>query len=163
MNATDTSREPKKAKLEALINHILQEARMVLPGVQAFLGFQLVSVFSPGFAAIPQIDQCIHVAAIFLSINAFCFLLTPTAIDRQCDPEWLTHDFAMTASRLTFLGMLPLMLSTVLDAYVVFHAVLKDMRIAIPLALLLLAELVYCWVIWPYLKNKRFGPTVPEV
>ncbi|MBP6352181.1 MAG: hypothetical protein KA392_21680 [Candidatus Obscuribacter sp.] len=148
------TKEEKTEKVDGLVEHIMQEARMVLPGVQALFGFQLVCVFSQGFAQIPRIDQYIHVLAIFLSINAFCFLLTPTAIDRQCDPEWLAHDFAMMASRFTLLGMLPLMLSTVLDAYVVFHAILKDMRIAIPLALILFGELFYFWVILPYQKRS---------
>lgn len=162
MTALERTKEEETEKVDGLVEHIMQEARMVLPGVQALFGFQLVCVFSQGFAQIPSIDQYIHVLAIFLSINAFCFLLTPTAIDRQCDPELLTHGFAMMASRFTLLGMLPLMLSTVLDAYVVFHAILKDMRIAIPLALILFCELFYFWVVLPYQK-RRVNVTMPNL
>ena len=67
------TKEEKTEKVDGLVEHIMQEARMVLPGVQALFGFQLVCVFSQGFAQIPRIDQYIHVLAIFLSINAFCF------------------------------------------------------------------------------------------
>jgi hypothetical protein len=35
--------------LERAATHVLEEARMVLPGIQALLGFQLIAVFSSRF------------------------------------------------------------------------------------------------------------------
>jgi hypothetical protein len=48
------TKEEKTEKVDGLVEHIMQEARMVLPGVQALFGFQLVCVFSQGFAQIPR-------------------------------------------------------------------------------------------------------------
>jgi hypothetical protein len=40
----------KKESLEEEVDHVVEEARMVLPGIQALLGFQLVAVFNQRFA-----------------------------------------------------------------------------------------------------------------
>ena len=36
--------------LSMAAQYLLEECRMVLPGIQALFGFQLIAVFSPGFA-----------------------------------------------------------------------------------------------------------------
>ena len=41
-----------RADLAERITHVLEELRVVLPGTQALLGFQLVAVFSTGFASL---------------------------------------------------------------------------------------------------------------
>ena len=46
------STEPIKEQLslDSAVRHILEECRMVLPGIQALFGFQLIAVFNEGFA-----------------------------------------------------------------------------------------------------------------
>ena len=38
-----------KENLPELVSHLLEECRMVLPGIQALFGFQLVAVFNQAF------------------------------------------------------------------------------------------------------------------
>jgi hypothetical protein len=40
----------EKVSLDSAATHILEECRMVLPGIQALFGFQLIAVFNEGFA-----------------------------------------------------------------------------------------------------------------
>ncbi|MBX9691016.1 MAG: hypothetical protein K2Z81_01460 [Cyanobacteria bacterium] len=61
--------EAQQENLEDLVSHILEEARMVLPGIQALLGFQLVAVLNRIFFEMPQIEQMMNMAAIFLSLS----------------------------------------------------------------------------------------------
>jgi hypothetical protein len=49
--AVSTSNE--KTSSAAKINYVLTEARVILPGVQALLGFQLVIVLTTSFADLP--------------------------------------------------------------------------------------------------------------
>lgn len=152
--------ETKQEKIEDLVSHILEEARMVLPGIQALLGFQLVAVFNQSFSEMSRTSQLLHVAAIFLSVNAICLLLTPAAVHRQGNPEVLTREFARTASKLICAGMLPLLFSIVLDSYVVFNVVIKQPLISILLAAFLLAELVYFWLLLPQKKRRESANTM---
>ena len=41
--------EQKTESLETEVEQILEEARMVLPGIQALFGFQLIAVFNQRF------------------------------------------------------------------------------------------------------------------
>jgi hypothetical protein len=87
MTYAQTTIKADKEPIEERVSHILEEARMVLPGIQALLGFQLVAVFNQSFAGLPMLDKQLHLSAIFLSINAICFLLTPAALHRQSSPK----------------------------------------------------------------------------
>ena len=57
----------ERVSLDSAATHILEECRMVLPGIQALFGFQLIAVFNDGFGeklSAPQ--QLLHLAAIVL-------------------------------------------------------------------------------------------------
>lgn len=57
--------------LDAAAGHLLEECRMVLPGIQALFGFQLIAVFNQGFAEkLPQATQMVHLAATILSARS---------------------------------------------------------------------------------------------
>jgi hypothetical protein len=43
--------ETEKLSLSKAAEFLLEECRMVLPGIQALFGFQLIVVFNPGFDA----------------------------------------------------------------------------------------------------------------
>jgi hypothetical protein len=46
--------------LEEEATHATDEARMVLPGVQAVLGFQLIAVFNQRFELFSPAEQVVH-------------------------------------------------------------------------------------------------------
>ena len=39
----------EEVRLDSAASHLLEECRMVLPGIQALFGFQLIAVFNDGF------------------------------------------------------------------------------------------------------------------
>ena len=45
-----TDRAEQPLSLTESATHLLNEGRMVLPGIQALFGFQLIAVFNQGFA-----------------------------------------------------------------------------------------------------------------
>ena len=55
--------------LEEEATHATDEARMVLPGVQAVLGFQLVAVTSQRFVPLTPVEQALYLAAFLLLKN----------------------------------------------------------------------------------------------
>src|SRR5678815_3475380 len=57
--------------------HLLNECRMVLPGIQALFGFQLVAVFTDGFATkLSSAEQRVHFFAITLVAAAIAIIMT---------------------------------------------------------------------------------------
>jgi hypothetical protein len=65
--------------LEEEATHATDEARMVLPGVQAVLGFQLVALFNQRFELLSPAEQVLHLAAFLLVALAMGLLMTPAA------------------------------------------------------------------------------------
>lgn len=141
---------------EHRIKLILSEARMVLPGIQALLGFQLIAVFNQAFTQIlTPVEQCIHLIAIFSSLSAIAILLTPAALHRQSEPDCISRDFANIAGRLVAIGMAPLMLSFCLEWYIVADLVLKNMMISIVSTIVVFASFLTLWVIWPQWRKAK--------
>jgi Family of unknown function (DUF6328) len=61
--------------LEEEVTHVTDEARMLLPGVQAVLGFQLVAVFNQRFQDLRSGEQLLHLTAFLLMALAMRLLL----------------------------------------------------------------------------------------
>ncbi|MBX9691017.1 MAG: hypothetical protein K2Z81_01465 [Cyanobacteria bacterium] len=83
------------------------------------------------------------------------FLLTPAAVHRQSNPDVVTIEFTHLASRLICLGMMPLLMSIVLDSYVVFNLVFKQSIWSVVLYGVLLLELTFCWIILPRIQRRE--------
>src|SRR4051812_21641792 len=70
--------EKEPVKLDSAASHLLEECRMVLPGVQALFGFQLIAVFNQGFdEKLSSGQQQLHFAALFLVAVSTALLMTP--------------------------------------------------------------------------------------
>src|SRR5437870_9655568 len=76
----------KDVELEDAVTYALDEARMVLPGIQALFGFQLVAVFNERFSEIFDAwGQWLHLAALVFVALACALAMTPAAFHRQND------------------------------------------------------------------------------
>jgi hypothetical protein len=80
---------------------LLAECRMVLPGIQALFGFQLIAVFNSSFSQVlDPFEQKLHLCALFLTAMAIAFVITPAAYHRQTSSSKVTREFIKLASRL---------------------------------------------------------------
>ncbi|MDQ6891545.1 MAG: DUF6328 family protein [Acidobacteriota bacterium] len=120
-----------KTKSEALplpeaVEQLLEEARMVLPGMQALFGFQLIAVFNDGFSKhLPETLQRVHLVAIALTCVAVALVMTPAAYHRQTSPRAVSEDFLRLSTRLLVGSMFPLAASIAAEVYLVGFVVLK--------------------------------------
>ena len=120
----DADESPKDA-----LGQTLDEARMVLPGVQALFGFQLIAVFSDGFGRLlSEAEQTLHLAAIALVTIAIAMVMTPAAYHRQVDPRRATPAFIRLASRFVSAAMLPLAAGLALDLHLVSRVITRSER-----------------------------------
>ena len=98
---------------------------MVLPGIQALFGFQLIAVFSPGFQdGLGHAGQLLHLVSIGLVAISIALVMTPAAYHRQCLPDGVSEDFIALASKLLLLSMVPLLVATSIELALIASVIL---------------------------------------
>jgi hypothetical protein len=147
---------------EKMAQEAIEEARMVLPGIQALFGFQLIAVFNERFQQLPQPEQNFHFAAILLIALAIAIIMTPAAYHRQVEPGSVSPYFVRLASRLVTAAMVPLMLALCIEVYLLGHMAVKSMAAGIASAGLLFAVLFTLWFVFPAVKRKKSGRGADE-
>jgi hypothetical protein len=78
---------------EKMAQEAIEEARMVLPGIQALFGFQLVAVFNERSKQLPDDEQRLHFTAIILIAVAIAVIMTHAAYHRQVGPGSVSEQF----------------------------------------------------------------------
>lgn len=132
---------------------ILEECRMVLPGIQALFGFQLIAVFSDGFEQkLDSFEQILHLIAIGLVVTATALIMAPAAYHRQTSPLQITEKFIKLATRLLLWSMLPLALGICIDFYLIAQIIL-DNSLSLPLTAALFAIFLILWFALPRMRN----------
>src|SRR4051812_20042005 len=102
----DNAGETESLPLSRAVKFLLDECRMVLPGIQALFGFQLIVVFNAGFSELlTDRERHLHLAAIGLIAVAIAFIMAPAACHRQVDPRTLSDAFVRLSTRLMLLSM----------------------------------------------------------
>lgn len=128
---------------------------MVLPGIQALFGFQLIVVFNPSFGQLlTPAEQHLHLVAIAFLAAAIALVMTPAAYHRQTGPREVTARFISVSSTLLLLGMLPLAISLSLDLYLVGR-VMAGRLVASLLATAAFAFFTFLWFAFPRIGAKR--------
>src|SRR5437667_12549915 len=113
-------KEKEAVPLSQAAEYLLEECRMVLPGIQALFGFQLVAVFTQRFGELLSGgEQQLHLLAIALVAVAIALIMSPAAYHRQSNPEEITAAFIRLSTRLLLLSMPPLAAGICLDFYLI--------------------------------------------
>jgi hypothetical protein len=136
---------------------LLEECRMVLPGIQSLFGFQLIAVFSDGFhQRLSGFEQELHLGAIALIGVAIALIMTPAAVHRQLDPCVVTRRFIALCTRLLLWSMLPLAVGLCLDFYLVARLITGSVAV-LWLSVMLLAVFVGLWAYLPRRLRRTLG------
>jgi hypothetical protein len=137
---TGSPAREEQLSLDQAATHLLEECRMVLPGIQALFGFQMIAVFNQRFADdLSQAEQRMHLAAILLVLVAIILVMAPAAYHRQAEPRSVSETFVRVSSRLLLWSMLPLAVGIALDVFLVSRLVLNHVRTAMAIAALAMA------------------------
>lgn len=116
-------RHPAATPLKDRIRHVLTEARVVLPGAQALLGFQLAAVLTESFERLPIGSKMVHLASLGLIALTTVLLMTPAAWHRIVERGEETERFHRLASRLVLAATVPLALGLAGDVFVIVRKV----------------------------------------
>jgi uncharacterized protein DUF6328 len=146
-----SSKTPLKTKIEQM----LTEARVIIPGGQALLGFQLVATLTKAFNELPALFKYVHCAALCAVALAVILLMTPAALHRlgfqgEDDPE-----FFNIGSRLVIVASIPLAIGISGDVAVVFFKTTGDTVIALSAGAIALFALLAFWLAYPLWHRVR--------
>jgi len=90
-------------EIDEEIRHVLTEIRMVLPGAQALVGFQLIVMLLQEFDKLPESLKQLHLLSLGLMTLAVILLMTPAAYHRIVLKGENTAEFHQNAGRMLLL------------------------------------------------------------
>ncbi len=145
----------EKLPLKDVMRNILEESRMVLPGVQTLFGFQLIAVFNAGFLTLSTVDKDVHLLALLLNIIAIGCLMAPASYHRQVERDSISDHLVKFSSRLLCLGLIPLVLSLSLDTYVVCKSITESTERGVVAGLFTFTFLALLWYAVPQFERRK--------
>jgi Family of unknown function (DUF6328) len=140
---------PKPTPLETQVDQLLTEARVIIPGVQALLGFQLAVTFTEAFAALESAAKIVHAIALCCMGLAVILLMAPASIHRIAFSGQDDLDFLKLASVFVVAAPLPLALGIAFDTYVAAGRALQSDTVGTILAATATIILLGLWYALP--------------
>ena len=150
------SKKPAMAKdkavrtpLDVQVDQLLTEARLIIPGAQALLGFQFAVTLMRAFAELPEAVKMLHVAALCCIGLAVIMLMAPASIHRVAFGGEDDPAFVRVASFFVVAAPLPLAFGIALDTFVAAGRALESDRAASLLSLAATVVLLGTWYVYP--------------
>jgi len=146
----------EKENLQDEFDHIEQQARMLLPGMQAIFGFQLIACFNAAFKDLSAIHQDMHLAALILMMLSIFTVMTPAAYHRLAESGQVSQRLVTLSTRLLMSALVPMMLSISIEIYIVTFMITKSGLISTVLSIGTFFGAVSEWFIFPLqVRNSR--------
>jgi uncharacterized protein DUF6328 len=149
------SNERPDTPLQAKIEQLLTEARVILPGAQALFGFQLAIVLTRAFEQLPKVSVVVHAASLFLVALAVMMLMAPAPYHRIVYAGEDTEDMYRVGSALVTAATLPLGLGLAGDIYVVIAKISGSFAIGSFTGALAFVLLTGLWYLYPIIVARR--------
>lgn len=145
----------QNTSLTTKIDHLLEEARIVLPGSQTILGFQLVAVFTDGFTQLTYGLQLVHLLSLCFILLSVILLMSTTAYHRIVERGEVTNRFHQFSSRIVLLAMLTMAIGLSTDLYVVGMKITRSYNIALALSMGCFLATMLLWFGYTGYKRKN--------
>lgn len=138
------------------IKEVLLEVKVVLPGLQALLGFQFTTCFHESFEYLPDSSKYIHLASLGLIALSIILLMSPAAFHRIAEGGRDTWRVERFSSAMILAAMVLLALGLAGDLFVVVRIVTESLLVSIMASLLMLCMfygLVFGYAL--YIRHRR--------
>lgn len=127
------------------VHNVLLETRVVLPGAQALLGFQLIAMLTDSFEKMPRATKIVHCGSLALIGLTTVLLMAPAAWHRIVEDGENTERFHRIASAFVLASLFSLGLGVSADLFVVFEKVTESRPAAAAAAI---AALLFYYGLW---------------
>jgi Kef-type K+ transport system membrane component KefB len=154
--------ESQRERLDRELMELLQELRVVLPGVQVLLAFLLTAPFQQRFGQLPGSLRNAFFASIACATVATALLIAPSAHHRLRWREGDKEQLLRVANREAIWGTVFLAAAIVLALYVVTN-VLFATWVALVTAVLTVALFAWLWYAVPLFRgsSRQNQPSEP--
>jgi hypothetical protein len=142
-------------KLETRIEQMLTEARVILPGAQAMLGFQLIAMMTRAFDELPPGAQVVHACALGAVALSIIVLIAPAAIHRLSFDGAATHRFLRIGATFVGAALTPLALGIAADVYVAARRITDDHQLGLVAAIASGLAMAMLWYGYPLLLRRQ--------
>jgi hypothetical protein len=148
--------------LHEKIDTMLTEARVILPGAQALLGFQLAIVMTEGFEKLQPQLKSLHGTALLLVCLSVLLLMAPAAYHRIVYAGQDSVQFHKVGSRLVTLSTIPLAIGVAADVFVVSTKIWESPAVSAVAGLFSLGFLIGAWHLIPISVRAMRGSPRPK-
>ncbi len=147
------AKPPEGTPLSSQVDQLLTEARLIIPGAQALLGFQLTVTLTKAFSELPVEAKVAYAAALCCLGLAVLLLMAPASLHRigfngEDDPQ-----FVAIGSWFVIVAPLPLAFAIALDTYIAADRALQSPTTATALAIVAIVALLSAWYGYPVLRR----------
>ncbi|HLZ83705.1 MAG TPA: DUF6328 family protein [Caulobacteraceae bacterium] len=150
-----SDRKEDTVSLKDRIGTLLTESRIVLPGAQALLGFQLAAYLTDGYGHAPADARLAHTAGLVLLIVAMILLMAPAAFHRLAERGEDTPRVERVCAVLVLAAMAPLGLAISTDLFVVCRLIGAALGPALAAAGCAALAAAVAWYVFPLSARAR--------
>jgi len=153
----EVMQEHPETPIDTRVEHMLTEARVLLPGAQALLGFQLAVMLTEAFGALPETSKVVHVGSLCCIALSVILLMAPAAFHRITFGGQNTESFHRLGSALVLAAAAPLGVGIVGALFVAVTKALNEPAIGAAVAFGVAVVLTGLWLAYPLLLRARDG------
>ena len=144
----ETGEDPQERTARELIE-LLQELRIVIPGVQVLFAFLLTVPFSQGFTKLDSLQQGVFFATLLCTAAATALLIAPSSHHRLLFRQGVREQRVQVGNILAILGLVFLVPAMVGVLFVITDLMFGMVAAIVATALVALG-FVLLWFVLPY-------------
>jgi hypothetical protein len=152
--AAESGEEAKKEPLDKELQHTLEEARTVIPGLQALFGFQLIVPFHPTFKQLDWSLKIAQLSALAALALAIALIMAPAAYHRLVERGQVSRSLIDFASRLIACAMATFMVAIALNMFLLGSVVLESQGWGVATGVAAFVVFGSLWFAYPFLHSQ---------
>jgi len=146
--------ETEQERLNRELIELLNELRVVLPGVQVLFAFLLTIPFARGFPKLHHLDRDVYFAALLATVLSTILLITPSAYHRLVFRHHDKRDLLEVSNRLIVAGMAILAVAMACSLFVISDFIFGHLAAAIVTAAGVVAFASF-WFVLPMISRRH--------
>jgi hypothetical protein len=144
----NTGEDPQERTARELIE-LLQELRIVIPGVQILFAFLLTVPFSQGFTKLTTVQQYVFFATLLCTAAATALLIAPSAHHRLLFRQGVREQRLQMGNMLAILGLVFLVPAMVGVVYVITDLIF-GLTTALIVTIVMALSFLLLWFVLPF-------------
>jgi hypothetical protein len=145
----------RRASLEDETEHVLTEARMIVPGAAALIGFQFATVLMESFGGLEIGLKRLHLLSTALIALSIIFLIAPAAYHRVAAHGEESQRVVRFGRRAILASLLPLVFGIAIDTFVVMRVAATGVVAATLVPAVLVIVALALWFGYPLLVRRQ--------